>query len=103
MLEIIGTYGTAKVFTNNIESECINQIKVLLNQSFVKDCKVRIMPDCHVGSSCVIGFTAEIKDKVIPNLVGYDIGCGVLTIPLGPVNIDYKHFDKVLRESIAYG
>lgn len=103
MLEIKGKYGTAKVFTNIIEPECINQIKTLLNQSFIKDCKVRIMPDCHAGSGCVIGFTAEIKDKVIPNLVGVDIGCGVLTVPLGHVEINYKRFDKILRESIAYG
>lgn len=103
MLEIKGKYGIAKVFTDVVELQCIDQIKTLLNQSFIEDCKVRIMPDCHVGSSCVIGFTAEIKDKVIPNLVGVDIGCGVLTVPLGPVNIDYKRFDNILRETIAYG
>lgn len=103
MLEVKGKYGVAKIFTDVIEPECINQIKTLLNQSFIEDCKVRIMPDCHAGSGCVIGFTAEIKDKVIPNLVGVDIGCGVLTVPLGPVNIDYKCFDNILRETIAYG
>ncbi len=103
MIELKGKYNIAKVFTDNIEDEAINQIINLLNQSFTKDCKIRIMPDVHAGSGCTIGFTANINDKVIPNLVGFDIGCGVLTVPLGKVDIDYKKFDKILRENIAYG
>lgn len=103
MIELKGKYNIAKVFTDVIEDETIKQIITLLNQSFVKDCKIRIMPDCHSGSGCVIGFTANLGDKVIPNLVGVDIGCGVLTIPLGKVDIDYKKFDNVLRNNIAYG
>lgn len=103
MLELKGKYNTAKVFTDVIEDEAIKQIITLLNQPFVEGCNVRIMPDVHAGSGCTIGFTANLGDKVIPNLVGVDIGCGVLTIPLGPVNIDYKRFDKILRENVAFG
>jgi len=103
MLELKGKYGTAKVFTDVIEDECICQIIQLLNQPFVEGCKIRIQPDCHAGAGCVIGFTANLGDKVVPNLVGVDIGCGVLTIPLGNVDIDYKRFDKILRENVAFG
>ena len=95
MIELKGKYNIAKVFTDDIEVEAVNQIINLLNQSFTKNCKIRIMPDVHAGNGCTIGFTANLNDKVIPNLVGVDIGCGVLTIPLGKVDIDYKKFDKI--------
>lgn len=75
MKEINGQYTTAKVFTDDIEESAINQIKELCNQEFVENCKIRIMPDVHAGSGCVIGFTANLGNKVIPNIVGVDIGC----------------------------
>lgn len=75
MLELRGKYNTAKVFTNNVESPAISQLTTLLNQEFVRDSQIRIMPDCHSGSGCVIGTTMTLKDKVVPNLVGVDIGC----------------------------
>ena len=103
MIELKGKYNIAKVFTDDIEVEAVNQIINLLNQSFTKNCKIRIMPDVHAVHGCTIGFTANLNDKVIPNLVGVDIGCGVLTIPLGKVDIDYKKFDKILRDNVAYG
>ena len=64
-----------KIFTKNIEQQAVNQINELLEQEPFKDCKVRIMPDVHAGKGCVIGFTADLGDKVIPNIVGVDIGC----------------------------
>lgn len=103
MLELKGKYGIAKVFTDVIEESATSQIIQLLNQPFVQGCKIRIMPDVCMGNGACIGFTANLGDKVIPNLVGVDIGCGVLTIPLGPVDIDYRRFDKVLRENVAFG
>lgn len=75
MIELNGKFNTAKVFTNNIDSETISQIINLLNQPYMKDLSVRIMPDCHAGAGCVIGTTIQLKDKVVPNLVGVDIGC----------------------------
>ncbi len=77
MQEIKGRYNFAKVFTDNIDSETISQLYTLLNQMFVMDSRIRIMPDTHSGKGCVIGTTMTIKDKVVPNLVGVDIGCGV--------------------------
>ena len=103
MLELKGKYNSAKIFTNQIEESAISQIIQLLNQPFIENCQVRIMPDVHMGNGACVGFTANLGDKVIPNLVGVDIGCGVLTIPLGSVNIDYKRFDKILRKNVAFG
>lgn len=65
-----------KIFTENIEEKAKQQIDLLLEQKPFKECKVRIMPDVHAGAGCVIGFTGNLGDKVIPNIVGVDIGCG---------------------------
>lgn len=103
MLEIKGKYNMTKVFTDNIDNETISQIVNLLNQDFTKNCCVRIMPDCHSGKGCVIGFTANLGNKVIPNLVGVDIGCGMLTVNLGKVNINLEKLDDIIHEYIPAG
>ena len=92
-----------KIFTENIEQEAVEQIDLLLNQEPFKECKVRIMPDVHAGKGCVIGFTADLKDKVIPNIVGVDIGCGMLCVELGKIEIDLERLDKVINECIPAG
>lgn len=92
-----------KIFTNNIEQEAINQIDSLLEQEPFKNCKVRIMPDVHAGKGCVIGFTADLGEKVIPNIVGVDIGCGMLCAELGKIDMDLKKIDKVINENIPAG
>lgn len=75
MIELKGKYNNCKVFTDNIDSETISQLTNLLNQEFVSGGQIRIMPDTHAGKGCVIGTTMTITDKVVPNLVGVDIGC----------------------------
>lgn len=109
-----------KIFTDNIEQEAIDQINTLLEQPAFTDCKVRIMPDVHAGAGCVIGFTADLGDKVIPNIVGVDIGCGMFTVELGRIDtgingktdssivnyvtdIDYEKLDNVIRTCIPSG
>ena len=102
-----------KIFTENIEQEAIDQINTLLDQPAFADCKVRIMPDVHAGAGCVIGFTANLGDKVIPNIVGVDIGCGMWTIELGyfdddfnlhnVTEIDYEKLDAAIRKHIPCG
>lgn len=92
-----------KIFTNNIEDEAVKQIDLLLQQEPFKDCKVRIMPDVHAGKGCVIGFTADLGDKVIPNIVGVDIGCGMLCVKLGKIDIDLEKFDKIVNDYIPAG
>lgn len=92
-----------KIFTENIEEEAKEQINLLLNQEPFKDCKVRIMPDVHAGKGCVIGFTANLGDKVIPNIVGVDIGCGMLCVELGKMDLDLEKLDKVINKNIPAG
>ena len=92
-----------KIFTDNIEPTALNQIYTLVKQPAFSDCKVRIMPDVHAGAGCVIGFTADLGDKVIPNIVGVDIGCGMLTVELGKIDIDFDYLDKAIRENVPSG
>lgn len=75
MIELKGKYNSCKVFTDNVDSETISQLTNLLNQEFISDSRVRIMSDTHAGKGCVIGTTMTLHDKVVPNLVGVDIGC----------------------------
>lgn len=103
MFDLNGKYASARIFTDNIENEAISQIYELCNQEFVKDCKVRIMPDVHAGKGCTIGTTMEIKDKVVPNLVGVDISCGILCIRLKEKEIDFQKLDDIIRKYVPSG
>ena len=104
MKEVKGKYGTAKIFTDLVEVSAVNQVKTLMDQEFVDGCKVRMMPDIHSGSGCVIGTTMEIRDKICPNLVGCDIGCGMHTTVM-PTTIfpDFEKLDQVIHERIPSG
>lgn len=101
--EITGKYNTAKVFTNVIENEAVEQIKILCNQEFITGSKICIMPDVHSGAGCTIGTTMTITDKVIPNLVGVDIGCGMETVMIADKEIDLEKLDKLIYEKIPSG
>lgn len=92
-----------KIFTDNIEQEALKQIHTLIEQPAFADCKIRIMPDVHAGAGCVIGFTADLGDKVIPFIVGVDIGCGMLTVELGKIDIDYAKLDEAIRKYVPNG
>ena len=100
---IKGDFNEAEVFTENIDKETISQVKVLLNQEFVKNSNVKIMPDCHKGAGCVIGTTMTIKDKIVPNLVGVDIGCGVLCVELSDIKLDLEKIDDFIKNKIPHG
>lgn len=105
MKEIRGSYGVAKVFTDNIEDKAVEQIKKLMNQPYAIDANVRIMPDVHAGAGCTIGTTMCISNEMIcPNLVGVDIGCGVYVEYLNGIKeIDYEKLDRVIRNYIPSG
>ncbi|NLT95380.1 MAG: RtcB family protein [Clostridia bacterium] len=103
MIEIKGKYNTAIVFTDNVEGEAIAQITELCNQEFVQDSVIRIMPDTHAGAGCTIGTTMTVTDKIVPNLVGVDIGCGMETLKLKQKDIDLKKLDKVIYDYIPAG
>ena len=92
-----------KIFTQNVEPQALSQIYTLVSQPAFADCKIRIMPDVHVGAGCVIGFTADLGEKVIPNIVGVDIGCGMLTVKLGQIDIDYAKLDSVIHMYVPSG
>ena len=92
-----------KIFTKNIEEKAMEQINTLIALPVFSQCKVRIMPDVHAGSGCVIGFTADLGDKVIPTVVGVDIGCGLLAAEIREKYIDYKKLDSVIRAHVPSG
>lgn len=100
MIELKGKHNTAKVFTDNIDKETISQVIELLNQSFTANSKIRIMPDCHAGKGCVVGTTMTLTDKVVPNLVGVDIGCldkdSEILTPHGWIKISEYNGEKVI-------
>ena len=77
MIEPKGKYAEAKVFTDVVDSESVSQGINFLNQPYVEGSRIRMMPDIHAGAGCTIGTTMTIRDKVCPNLVGVDIGCGI--------------------------
>jgi tRNA-splicing ligase RtcB (3'-phosphate/5'-hydroxy nucleic acid ligase) len=103
MLEIKGKYNTAKVFTDKVEATAVNQILELCNQEFVKDSVIRIMPDTHAGAGCTIGTTMTIQDKIVPNLVGVDIGCGMFVSMLEKTKLDFLKLDKIIRAFVPSG
>lgn len=103
MFEIQGKHNTAVCFTDYVEPTAFAQILTLCNQEAFAGAKVRIMPDVHAGKGCVIGFTADLGEKVIPNIVGVDIACGLLTVSVGLINIDFPKLDAVIREYVPAG
>ncbi|MDR2081783.1 MAG: RtcB family protein [Campylobacteraceae bacterium] len=100
MIKIVGKYNTAKVFANSLDNESREQIEKLCSQSFVKESTIRLMPDVHAGAGCTIGTTMTIKDKIVPNLVGVDIGCGMETLMIPADNAAAKEFDPVRLDKI---
>lgn len=94
MIEIIGKYNTAKCYTNIMEDGAREQIKSVCDIEAFSSSKIRIMPDVHAGKGCTIGTTMTVTDKIVPAMVGVDIGCGMYTVALGKINIDLERFDE---------
>ncbi len=103
MVELKGKYNSAKVFTDNVDTATIDQLSTLLNQEFITGSQIRIMPDTHAGAGCVIGTTMTLTDKVCPNLVGVDIGCGMLAVKLEEKRIDFQELDSVINKYVPSG
>ena len=103
MIELNGKYGSAKVFTDIIDQTAVSQIIALLNQPMADGQKIRIMPDVHAGAGCTIGTTMTITDKVVPNLVGVDISCGMETVKLKETHIEPMKLDKLIYATIPSG
>ena len=94
MFEIKGNVNTALCYAKVVENEAIAQIKRMCDYEFTEGSKIRIMPDVHAGKGCTIGTTMTIVDKAVPNIVGVDIGCGMYTVNLGKVDIDFATLDE---------
>ena len=94
MLEIKGKVNTAICYASVIEEEAIEQIRRMCDYEFTAGSKVRIMPDVHAGKGCTIGTTMTVIDKAVPNVVGVDIGCGMYTVNLGNIEIDFEKLDE---------
>lgn len=103
MITIKGAFSEAKIFAKTVDKKAIAQLYSLCSQPFACGAKIRVMPDVHSGISCTIGFTANLGDMVIPNIVGADIGCGMLCVRLGNVEIDYQRLDDIIRANIPFG
>ena len=103
MKQIQGKFNSAKVFTDTIDAGAEEQIRTLCDQEFTRGSSIRIMPDVHAGAGCTIGTTMTVKDRVVPNLVGVDIGCGMITYVLKEKEIDLEKLDRFIYSSIPAG
>ena len=93
-IEIKGKVNTALCYAKVVEEEAIGQIRRMCDYAIAEDSKIRIMPDVHAGKGCTIGTTMTITDKVVPNVVGVDIGCGIYTVNLGKDDVDFEKLDE---------
>ena len=103
MIEIRGKYNEARIFTDVADSASIAQVQQLCDQEFAAGSRIRLMPDIHAGAGCTIGTTMTITDKVVPNLVGVDIGCGMETIRIREKRLELQKLDRLIREKIPSG
>lgn len=103
MIEVKGTYNTAKVFAGTLEPTAEEQIRRLCDMEFAARAKIRIMPDVHAGAGCTIGTTMTVTDRAVPNLVGVDIGCGMETVRIKGNKTPFDKLDKLIRAKIPVG
>ena len=100
MIEVNGQFNSAKIYTDVVDEASISQVIALCNQEFTAGSRIRLMPDIHAGAGCTIGTTMTITDKVTPNLVGVDIGCGMETVRLREKRLELQKLDQLIYEKI---
>lgn len=103
MIEIKGKHNTAVCYCRTLEETAASQIKTVCDQPAFSDTKIRIMPDVHAGKGCTIGTTMTITDKIVPSMVGVDIGCGMETTRIKETEIDFEKLDALIRKEIPCG
>lgn len=104
MKKIINNNGAETIiYAETFEYSAYDQVKMLINYEPYLNSKIRIMPDGHAGAGCVVGTTMTIIDSVTPNLVGVDIGCGMLTVRLGNTKLDLSKLDDIIKNKIPSG
>ena len=100
---IQGKYNSAITMIDELEKECVEQIQSICDLEYMKDAKIRIMPDSHSGKGICIGFTAIVKDKICPNFCGVDISCSISAYKLDAVKIDCEKLDEIVRKYVPSG
>ncbi len=103
MIELNGKYNSAKVFTDSVDQAAVSQIIEFCSQEYSSDSKIRVMPDVHAGMGATVGFTMTVNDKIVPNIVGSDIGCGMETVKIKEKHIELQKLDKFIHEKIPAG
>ena len=103
VIEVKGKFNTALCYTPALDGKAEEQIRLVCDEEAFRDSKIRIMPDVHAGKGCTIGTTMTITDKVVPGMVGVDIGCGMETVELSEREIDFERLDALIRKEIPYG
>lgn len=108
MIEVSGRFNSAKVFTEDVDEKSLGQIKTLCDQRFSEGSRIRLMPDVHAGAGCTVGTTMTVTDKICPNLVGVDIGCGMETVVFAAESRTSREFspeklDNCIRKSVPSG
>lgn len=101
-----GRYSNAKIFTNKVESSVIDQLTEIINSPYAKDTKIRVMPDVHSGYGVPIGYTQNLLDKVVPNFVGVDIGCGMLVTKIAnypDYTVNFNRLEKTIQDNVPSG
>lgn len=103
MIEITGKVSTAKVFCSEVEESAAQQIRALCDMKYTAGSKIRVMPDVHAGAGCTIGTTMTIRDTIVPNLVGVDIGCGMETVRIKETRMELQKLDRLIHQNIPAG
>lgn len=103
MKQIQGRFNTAVSFAATLDARAEEQIRAVCDVPQFAGCKIRIMPDVHAGKGCTIGTTMTLTDKVVPAMVGVDIGCGMLTVKLSAREIDFAALDELIRREVPSG
>ncbi|MBE6871033.1 MAG: RtcB family protein [Ruminococcaceae bacterium] len=103
MIKVSGEYNEAVCYCGELEQKAYRQIESVCNMKCFAESKIRIMPDVHAGMGCTIGTTMTVTDKVVPGMVGVDIGCGMETVKLAQKEVDFEKLDAIIRERIPYG
>ena len=100
---IKGAYNQAVCYTVTLDEKAAQQVEEVCNQDAFRDAVIRIMPDAHAGKGCTIGTTMTISNRVVPGMVGVDIGCGMETVRLDASEIDLQKLDKYIHAAIPSG
>jgi len=102
-MEIQGKYNTAKIHTDNIDEASLSQVYNMLNNPCFADTNIAIMPDVHMGRGSVVGFTMTFNKFINPNVIGVDIGCGIVAYKIGQTQVDLEKFDSFIHANIPAG